>query len=69
MSEVESKGRNPKKPARCSICDREKTSYYEFVSPTNEVRVVCWECQMREEKNFFTRRNFYRRARTGVIPR
>jgi len=61
--------KNPKPLARCSECDREVDHYYTFVSPTNETRNVCWECQMREEKKFFAKRDFSRRSRRGVIPR
>lgn len=66
---MEPKEKNPKEPARCSECDRMMDSYYEFVSPTNEKRIVCWQCQMRDEKNFFAKRDFRRRSRRGVIPR
>jgi hypothetical protein len=69
MSEAQTHEKNPKEPMRCSECDREMDSYYEFVSPTNEKKIVCWECQMREEKNFFAKRDFRRRSRRGVIPR
>lgn len=58
-----------KPPARCAECDRVMEHYNEYVSPTNERRIVCWECQMRDEKNFFTKRDFRRRSRHGVIPR
>ena len=58
-----------KEPARCAECDRLMEHYNVFVSPTNEERVVCWECQMRDEKNFFAKRDFQRRSRRGVIPR
>lgn len=58
-----------KPPARCSECDRIVEHYNEWFSPTNESRVICWECQMREEKNFFTKRDFRRRSRWGDIPR
>jgi DNA-directed RNA polymerase subunit RPC12/RpoP len=58
------------KPAvRCSECDREMEHYNSFLSPQNEMRVVCWECQSREEKGFNTKRDFQRGARSGVIPR
>ena len=58
-----------KPPVRCSECDRVMDHYNEFVSPTNEKKIVCWECQMREEKNFFAKRDFRRSSRRGVIPR
>lgn len=54
---------------RCSECDRVTEHYNTHVSPTNERRNICWECQMREEKNFFAKRDFRRRSRSGVIPR
>lgn len=58
------------KPAvRCSSCDAEVRHYFTFISPTNEVRNVCWECQMREEKGFNADRNFVRSSRFGRIPR
>lgn len=68
ITETDPKTMN-KEPARCTECDRLMDHYNVFVSPTNEERVVCWECQMREEKNFFTKRDFQRRSRRGVIPR
>lgn len=55
--------------ARCSECDREMTHYNNFLSPTNEVKNVCWECLQREEKGFFAKRDFHRSSRRGVIPR
>ncbi len=58
-----------KPPALCSECDRLMEHYNVYVSPTNEEKVVCWQCQMRDEKNFFAKRDFSRRSRRGVIPR
>lgn len=69
MNEEKTSSKNPKPVVRCSECDREVDHYYTFVSPTNEKRNVCWECQMRDEKRFFTKRDFHRRSRRGVIPR
>ena len=69
MNDTVSNEPTSKTPMRCTECDREMENYNEFVSPTNEKRIVCWECQMREEKNFFTKRDFSRRSRRGVIPR
>ena len=58
------------KPAmRCAECDREMEHYNIFLSPTNEEKVVCWECLEREEKGFFAKRGFRREARGGDIPR
>lgn len=54
---------------RCVECDREVEHYNVFVSPTNEEKVVCWECLSREEKGFNARRDFSRSSRYGVIPR
>ena len=58
-----------KEPARCSECDRVMEHYNTFISPINEEVVVCWECMQRDERGFFAKRDFYRRARRGVIPR
>ena len=58
-----------KPPARCVECDRVMEHYNTFLSPTNEVKIVCWECMNREDKNFFAKRDFSRKARRGVIPR
>ena len=58
-----------KPPVKCSMCDREIEHYNTFLSPTNELTVVCWECMQREEKGFFTKRDFYRSSRSGTIPR
>lgn len=55
--------------ARCAVCDREMEHYNTFISPTNEPRVICWECLEREEKGFNAKRNFRREARHGNIPR
>ena len=55
--------------ARCSVCDREKEHYNTFISPTNEPKVICWECLEREEKGFNAKRGFRREARHGDIPR
>ncbi len=69
MSEEKLNNKNPKPIVRCSECDREVDHYYTFVSPTNEEKNVCWQCQMRDEKNFFAKRDFHRQSRRGVIPR
>ena len=58
-----------KPPARCSECDRMMEHYNRWVSPTNEKRVICWECISRAEKGFFAKRDFRRSSRFGVIPR
>jgi hypothetical protein len=55
--------------ARCTECDREVEHYNTFVMPTNETRVVCWECLQRQEKGFNAKRDFRRDSRRGVIPR
>ena len=55
--------------ARCAECDRETDTYNVFISPTNEARVICWECEMRTEKKFFAKQGFQRSSRRGVIPR
>jgi hypothetical protein len=58
------------KPAvRCSECDREMEHYNTFVTPTNETRVICWQCLQRDEKGFNAKRDFHRSSRRGVIPR
>lgn len=58
-----------KPPARCTECDRVMDHYITFVSPTNEERIVCWQCLAREEKGFNAKRGFRREARYGDIPR
>ncbi len=58
-----------KPSARCSECDRVREHYNVFLSPTNRETVVCWECLKRREKGFFAKRDFYRKSRSGVIPR
>ena len=54
---------------RCTECDSEVDHYNTFLSPTNERRIVCWQCLAREEKGFNAHRNFSRTGRGGVIPR
>lgn len=61
--------KNEKPRAVCGECDRETDNYNTFISPTNERRVVCWECLAREEKGFNAKRDFRREARSGTIPR
>ncbi len=61
--------KDTKETARCAECDREMDHYNVFLSPTNEEKVVCWECLQREEKGFNTKRGFRREARHGDIPR
>lgn len=58
-----------KPPLRCAECDREMEHYNILLSPTNEEKVVCWECQQREDKGFFVKRGFRRGGRLGDIPR
>lgn len=60
---------NEKPPKRCYECDRVMEHYNEWLLPTNEMRVVCWECTQRTDKGFNTRRGFRRSSRNGVIPR
>lgn len=54
---------------QCSECDHEVKYYNTFLSPTNEERILCWECLGRKEKGFNASRGFQRSSRTGVIPR
>lgn len=60
---------NEKTAVRCAECDREVTYYNTFLSPTNEKRIVCWQCLEREEKGFNAKRDFRRGSRYGMIPR
>jgi hypothetical protein len=61
---------NQKKPLRrCDECDRETHYYNVFIKPTNEEKVICWECLGREERGFFAKKDFRRMSRYGVIPR
>lgn len=61
--------RTDKPLIRCTECDREMEHYNSFLSPTNEMRIVCWECTSRQEKGFNAKRDFHRGARSGDIPR
>jgi hypothetical protein len=62
--------KNTDKPlVRCTECDREVDHYNDFLLPTGERRIVCWECIAREEKGFNAKRDFHRDSRRGVIPR
>jgi hypothetical protein len=54
---------------RCAECDRETEHWNEFVLPSNERKVICWECLQRMEKGFNAKRDFRREARSGYIPR
>ena len=54
---------------RCAECDTETEHYNIYITPTNEEKPVCWECMQRDDKGFFAKRTFYRRSRTGKIPR
>lgn len=58
-----------KTPVRCAECDREMEHYLTFTSPTNEERVVCWQCTDRAEKGFNAKRDWRRETRDGYIPR
>jgi len=58
-----------KTPVRCSECDREVEHYNVFLAPTNEEKVICWECMQRGDKGFFAKRGFRRGGRSGFIPR
>jgi hypothetical protein len=69
MTEVANNAFAPLEPARCTLCDREMTHYNTFISPTDQQRVVCWECLGREEKGFFAKRGFRRDSRRGTIVR
>ena len=58
------------KPAvRCGRCDSETVYYNVFMTAENVAQNVCWECLQRAEKGFFTKRDFTRRGRGGLIPR
>jgi hypothetical protein len=52
MPEIIANNAESKPLARCTECDRETTHYFSFVLPTNEVKIVCWECQDREDKGY-----------------
>ncbi len=54
---------------RCEECDREMQHYNTFLLPSNEQRIVCWECLGRMEKGFFARRDFRRASRWGTVER
>lgn len=58
-----------RQPTRCSQCDRVMEHYNVWFSPTNDQRVICWQCLAREEKGFNAKRGFRRGARSGYIPR
>ena len=55
--------------ARCGECDEEVENYNVFLTPTDEERIVCWQCLAREEKGFNATPGFQRLGRRGVIPR
>lgn len=63
MPEITANKAEPKPLARCSECDRETVHYFGFVQPTNEVKVVCWECQDREDKGYNMKPSFKRKHR------
>lgn len=63
MTEEKINNKNPKEIARCSECDSETTHYFSFVLPTNEVKIVCWECQDREDKGYNMKPSFKRDRR------
>lgn len=69
MTETIDTKETDKTPVRCAECDREMEHYNTFISPSNEIKNVCWECLQREEKGFFAKRDFRRSSRRGVIPR
>lgn len=69
MIELNNNAEGGKQPARCSECDREMEHYITFTSPTNEQKVICWECYDREEKGFNAKRGWRREARGRDIPR
>ena len=70
LEELETYNNVDEKPAqRCSECDRVMEHYITVTSPTNEERIICWECRSRDEKRFFAKRDFRRQSRRGVIPR
>ncbi len=67
MTEETSNNKDPKEIARCSECDRENTHYFSFILPSNEVKIVCWECQDREDKGFNMKRTWKRSSRQHSI--
>jgi len=69
MPEIANNAETPLELTRCTLCDREMPHYNTFISPTDEKRVVCWECLGREEKGFFAKRGFHRDARGGTVVR
>jgi hypothetical protein len=52
---------------RCNECDREVEHYNTFLTPTNEWKIICWECLSAGEKGFNAKRDFRRDSRMGVI--
>lgn len=49
---------------RCFECDEETAYYNIFISPTNERKVICWECLSKEEKGFTARYGYSRGAKS-----
>ena len=45
---------------RCSECDEESKYYNVFITPSNERRIVCSECLMKDEKGFTAHYGFQR---------
>ncbi len=63
MLETIANNAEPKPPARCTECDNVRTHYFSFVLPSNEVKIVCWECQDREDKGYNMKPSFKRNRR------
>lgn len=49
---------------RCFECDEESRYYNVFISPTNERKIVCWECLSNVEKGFTARYGYSRGAKS-----
>ncbi len=57
--------RTNKPVERCAECDEETRFYNIFISPSNERRIVCSKCLIKEEKGFTAQYGFNRGSNGG----
>lgn len=67
MDETIANNAHAKPEVKCDECDTVRDHYVTYVTPTNEVRHVCWNCQERADKAFNTKDSWKRTPRQPDI--
>ncbi len=67
MDETVANNAQPKPAVRCDECDTIVEHYVTFVTPSNELHHVCWNCKQREDKYYNLKPGWRRSPRQKQI--